>query len=1604
MEAKLRSINKSLLGMFFLLTISFANAATRTSTATGGTWATGSTWVGGTAPVAGDTVIIATTGANSVSLGASTSITNVTVNAGATLNVGTFTLTTTGFFTNNGTFTGTSGRLTLTGNFINSGSFNLSTGRLTVTTGAITNSGTITFTGAGRLLFGGNYTNTGTVNLNASVVQFTGTANQSIQGFSTTGLVSMLKTGGTATLTGNMTGGGLTISGTGGTLNLGTGLVHTLTAKVTLTAGSLNGGSSSINVNVVSTTAWSGTGSLFTAGTGTVNFGAAGAQTVSASTPVFNNLTFSGSGIKSLPSANTINGILSMEGTATVPVSPSTAIPNYGAAATLQYNTATPQTVGQEWKTPFLATGGVSIANTGTITLNAAKVFNASIPLTINSGAKLATANLGLTFGGNFINSGGTFTAGSSPIIITNTMATQSIAGFTTTGLVSMTKTAGTATFTSNVNGAGLTINGTGGTLNLGTAWTHTFSGDISLTAGNLNGGSSILNVNSSTTTAWNGTGTNFVAGTGTVNFGGVAQTLATASTFNNLTFSNSGVKTLTGVTTVNGILSMEGTATVSATPAYGAAATLQYNRTVAQVAGPEWKTPFAATGGVFVTNTGLITANAIKGFNATVPLTVDSGASLDTGGFAISGGSTLTVANLGTLQISGTSAFPVFTATSLDSNSTVAYNGTAQTVASKNYGNLLLSNSGNKTFAGTTAITADFAITGAAVALLLNGTASTSSSLTLGGVLQTALGSWGGTASAATNINGTWFGASTTGVINVVTSCLPGDWLGITNTDWNTASNWCGGSVPTATTDVSIGVNANEPIIGVAGGICRNITIKTGATLTISGSNSLAVKGIWTNNGTFISNTSTVSFNGTIAQSIGGSTATTFNNLTNSKTAFPLTTSIGITVKNNLNNTTITSILNMGTFALTDGGSFSNSGAGQIMTLNTSSLPLPTSKTWTNTLLYSNSTGAQTIVAGTYNGSPAIELDNTSGTQTASGTIITGGQLNINNGGTPLFDMNGYNLTTNALNILAPNSVLDMRGGTLTCTSVLSMDGTIRFSGLSNAKPFSSGTVEYNGTTQNVTAGSYYNLLFSGAGGVYTMASDIDVANKLNVTNGALTVQDGFTLSVGDAVTVTSPGTLTFENNASLLQTSFTGSNVGNIIVKRNTTPILYFDFTYWSSPTTGTQSLFNFSPLTKADKFYSYNSVSDTWNILNPTTSVFETGKGYAIRVPENTSTTIPTVNTSFQFEGVPNNGNITVSVSTPPSTTGLSLVGNPYPSAINADSFINENLYDAVLNPTNTFEGTLYFWSHNNRLSGADFNGADYYYYNLSGGNSGNTGTGNNSSPTGFIASGQGFFIENVIAGSLKFNNAMRETSNNNNFYKTKNNYKIKTLEKDRIWLSLTNSSSNVSQALVGYIENATNGYDPGYDSYVFDNTVPFLLYSLIGTDKMAIQGRALPFDSTDTVPLGYAIDTDGTATITVTQMDGLFLNDQGIYLEDKLLNVIYDIKSAPYTFTSVAGTFNDRFVLRYTDGALGTKKFDALTNKVLVSAKNKEITVNSFAETINKLTIYDLLGRQIYQKTNVNSNVLTIDNLVSSHQGLVVKTTLQNGITVSDKIIY
>jgi hypothetical protein len=399
-----------------------------------------------------------------------------------------------------------------------------------------------------------------TVNTSAVCASLTISTGGSSNNITISGSNSLAVTGVVSIATGSGSGDNKKIAVGAGTLSCGSITVAATTnsnrsSGITISTGTISVGGNITMGDINDDFTFTGAGTLnvggnmsggtFTCSTGTVNYNG-GAQNIGAYT--YYNLTFSGSGAKT-NTGITVNGVLSMEGDGTVTAS---AAPAYGGSATLQYNTATSQTAGNEWIASFAGSGGIIIANTGTITMNSAEVVNA--PITINSGATLATNNYQLTFGGNFVNNGGTFIAGSSPIVIGGT-ATQSIDGFTTTGLVSMIKTSHIATLTGNVNGAGLTINGLGGTLNLGSGLTHTFTGTWIQTVGTLNGGSSTLKLGNGVTNS----GGTFTAGSGTVEYYASGSQTIVPFTYNNLTISGTGTnsKTAGGNITVNGILNL---------------------------------------------------------------------------------------------------------------------------------------------------------------------------------------------------------------------------------------------------------------------------------------------------------------------------------------------------------------------------------------------------------------------------------------------------------------------------------------------------------------------------------------------------------------------------------------------------------------------------------------------------------------------------------------------------------------------------------------------------------------------------------------------------------------------------------------------------------------------------------------------------------------------------------------------------------------------------------------------------------------------------------------------------------------------------------------
>ncbi|TRX21393.1 T9SS type A sorting domain-containing protein [Flavobacterium franklandianum] len=537
--------------------------------------------------------------------------------------------------------------------------------------------------------------------------------------------------------------------------------------------------------------------------------------------------------------------------------------------------------------------------------------------------------------------------------------------------------------------------------------------------------------------------------------------------------------------------------------------------------------------------------------------------------------------------------------------------------------------------------------------------------------------------------------------------------------------------------------------------------------------------------------------------------------------------------------------------------------------------------------------------------------------------------------------------------------------------------------------------------------------------------SSKIALANTLTVSSGSsLIVNSSNTIKVTDKVTNNS-GTITFEDSASLVQINNASVNSGNITYKRYVS-IRNTDYTYWSSPV----ALYTLGGVsqnkTLSDKYYSYNSTIDNWEQESPAT-IMTAGLGYIVRGPEPTSIQpVPPPPPGLYeapFVGVPNNGNKSVSSII---ANRSYLLGNPYPSAISADKFLIANA--GVLN------GTLYFWTHKTQIGvgGSNpgtgtyaYSGDDYAVYNATGGVGaapsdidpqtnlpyrGPSPSGSDK-PNGFISVGQGFFASTQVSpsgSSIVFDNSMREvggttlpdgTKINEQFFKTKNpNTKTaSTIEKHRIWLNLSNTQGAFKQTLIGYVSNAINDYDSRFDGESFDGNEFVDFYSINQDKNLVIQGRALPFDENDEVPLGFRSTIDGTFTINIDQVDGSLMN-QAVFIEDKLTNTVFDLKSGNYTFNTFAGTFNDRFVLRYTDKTLSIGELDGNDGIIALYSNNYKTLIirnNVTDATVNAVELFNLLGQNIANwdvKENEQTNIqIPIKNVSSEIYIVKVKTT-------------
>ncbi len=585
-------------------------------------------------------------------------------------------------------------------------------------------------------------------------------------------------------------------------------------------------------------------------------------------------------------------------------------------------------------------------------------------------------------------------------------------------------------------------------------------------------------------------------------------------------------------------------------------------------------------------------------------------------------------------------------------------------------------------------------------------------------------------------------------------------------------------------------------------------------------------------------------------------------------------------------------------------------------------------------------------------------------------------------------------------------------------------------------------GTAWNNGFPNNMTEviiNDVYNSTNDLPGSFEACSLVVNADLEIRMTDNIVVIND---ITINDS-------TLSLTTDASLVQVSdlsnvtLNGSGIGEI--SKDTAPINnYYEYTYWSSPfsdetiegglwESDPERRFWFDAINFVDAAYETNNDNnliygdqddidddgDDWQFAI-STDIMLPGVGYASHLNE-LGFGFPG-SYRYIFEGTFNNGIIPVPVvrnDTETNDINWNFIGNPYPSAIDIDLFFTENNYNATTNPDGTLTGAVYLWSQNsipddanNGNENMNFTSTDYAIINRVGETAVDEEPGGDLlTPNRFIPSGQGFFVaysDDGVSptGDVIFNNAMRVTGNNDQFFRSTSN-----TEENKLSVIIKSEIGVFNQLLIGYVQGATNLYDGmAYDApRNLAAGAAAIIYSVIedSSRKYAIQGRdPNSLNINEVIPIGIKNTISGETefTLSIAQLEGDFMNSHSIYLRDNLLNIDHNLSDSGYTFTSEAGEFNSRFEIFFS-GTLSVDDLSLDSDELIISnERDNYLDISTIYESqISNIKIFDLLGRELYNINANNDTHVEFDIRPLRNSVFIINVTLANRKKLTKKLL-
>ncbi|REE25523.1 putative secreted protein (Por secretion system target) [Winogradskyella pacifica] len=371
-------------------------------------------------------------------------------------------------------------------------------------------------------------------------------------------------------------------------------------------------------------------------------------------------------------------------------------------------------------------------------------------------------------------------------------------------------------------------------------------------------------------------------------------------------------------------------------------------------------------------------------------------------------------------------------------------------------------------------------------------------------------------------------------------------------------------------------------------------------------------------------------------------------------------------------------------------------------------------------------------------------------------------------------------------------------------------------------------------------------------------------------------------------------------------------------------------------------------------------------------------------------------------YDFRGKPNNGTITNDVANGLNT----LVGNPYPSAMDSAAFIHDPANQASIN------GTLQYWEQDGNVPShvlQDYIGG-YSLFTIDefGGIITNTpavfftydeqdninplpppGGSGTKQALRYIPIGQGFIVEGIAGtpgspATVYTRNSHRafakESDGESYFFRNSNDngtaentgiqYQTNGLsiipedyKRFRINVDFNDDESQYTRQLIlNFHDSATAGFDYGLElirSESYDSDAYFSL------DEKVYSGQAFPFEESLVIPISIAIEQQQPLRFRIFDIQN-FEDSQGIYIHDNDTNTYINLRHLDYELNIEPGNYTDRFTIVFTSQTLSVDEFDTTTLTLNQNNTLHQLSVqNPKGLDIKSIEVYDVTGKRMIQ---------------------------------------